>query len=647
MSISKVTIVTITLLLLLLTTKTFSDNQMENFYLIKSTFNIPNDISVSEKKFSEYDIESYVVDNRVSKEEYTSVERISNTSSKSLGGSIISPLEEAGIYLQNRGIFDVQTDLSIRGTRFSQTGVAVNGVLLNDIQSGHLNFTLPITIYDIGLIEIQKSANSTIYGSDVVGGVVNFNLPIDVEENIKFKTYSGGNGLFGSTFSVSKGFGLFGLKISYDRKLSDGYRFNTDFNNWTLNTTIVSKLYGVNTSIFIGHVEKDFGASYFYGTESREREFSTLGMLNLSYGSTKVNVAYRRSIDNYTVNITNPNTQINNHQKENFTVSVENTFKLNNYGNLFTKIESKYNVISSKAEISNQITNLLGDRFDAPVSLVIEYGLWPIEGLSLSLGGRGEFWYLGDRKYEPIICPSLKGYYYILPSVKISGSVNRFFRVPTYVELYYYDGIAFGNTNLKPEEGWNYELNLNYFLNNTKTSYVYVSGYWRDAINVIDFSDDKTIPGLKFEAQNIRWISGGGVDLGINLNTKEMLGSEGNIKLFYGYSKFNSGAPANYTFRYDKYLEHQLNLSLEQSIDKLYLYIITSLRNRFEGFDINGNLLPYTTYTLINAKVSYEVVSGGRLFVEGYNLGDVSYQDINKVDMPRRWIWAGIEFNLM
>lgn len=597
--------------------------------------------------FGVEEFEKYVVDSKVSGEEYSLVDRVENVSSKSLGSSINSFLEEAGIYLQNRGLFDVQSDLTIRGSRFSQTGIAINGIVLNDIQSGHLNLTLPLTIYDIDLVEIQKSANSTIYGSDIVGGIVNFILPETIEENVKFKTYSGGNGLFGSAFSISKGFGIFGLRISYDRKLSNGYKFNTDFDNWVFNASIVSKLYGVDTSIFIGHIEKDFGASYFYGSESREKEFSTLGIISLSCNLTKLNFSYKKSIDNYVVNITYPSSQVNNHQKETFMASFENTFDLAYYGKLFTKIESRYNTISSKAEISNQVTNLLGDRFDLPISLVVEYGITPTDAFSLSLGSRSDFWYFGDRKYEPIICPSLKGYYYVLPSLKISGSVNRFFRVPTYVELYYYDGIAFGNTNLKPEEGWNYEINFNYFLNGDKSSFAYISVYWRDSINVIDFADDKSIPGLRYEAQNIRWISGGGIDLGVKINTRDLIGSEGNIKLFYGYAKFNSGVPTNYTFRYDKYLEHQLNLSIDQRIEGIHFYILTSLRNRFEGFDINGILLPYTTYTLVNAKISYEVTSSGRIFLEGYNLGDVIYQDVNKVEMPRRWIWAGFEFNFM
>lgn len=590
--------------------------------------------------------EKYVVDTWVGPEEYANFEVIEEFSSRAMGGSIVSGLEESGIYLQNRGLFDVQSDLTIRGSRFNQTSVALNGVVLNDIQSGHLNLSLPVTIFDIDVVTVQKSGNSVMYGSDAIGGVVNFVIFGMPEENVKFKVYSGDYGLFGGVVSVAKGFGPVGLKLSFDRKSSSGYKFNTDFNSWVVNATVVSKIYGIDALAFVGHLEKSFGASMFYRTEARERETVTIYMLNLSKGDFRVNLFHKRSTDNYIVNILNPLSQVNNHIKVSSGLDIQNTFRFGSWGDLFLKFEGRWNAIDSTAEISGTKSNLLGNRYDAPFAIVGEYGIFPTDTLSLSLGSRADFWYLGDRVHGTIISPSFKGYYYALPSLKLSVNANRFFRVPTYVELYYYDGVAFGNTNLLPEEGWNYELNLKYFLNPEKRSFIYLSGFWRDSINVIDFADDKTTPEVRFVATNIRWISGGGVEIGLNLDTTQVLGEKGNVKLFYAYSKFNSGVPENFTFRYDRYLEHQANLAILQNFRGLEAYLLVSFRNRFEGKDAAGNLLPYTTYTLVNAKVSYEVVGGGRIFLEGYNLGDAKYNDIRGVEMPGRWVWAGVEFKM-
>ncbi|MFN4244777.1 MAG: TonB-dependent receptor plug domain-containing protein [Brevinematia bacterium] len=590
--------------------------------------------------------EVYVIDNRVTSEEYSVVDVVRDVSSKAIGGDLVFAIEEAGIYLQNRGIFGVQSDLSIRGSRFSQVSVALNGVVLNDIQSGHLNLSLPLTIYDIDSISIQKSGNSTIYGSDAIGGIVDFRLYNIPEENIKFRLYSGDYGLFGGVVSVSKGFGPIGLKFSFDIRKSDGYRFNTDFENWILNSTIISKLWGIDTYIFLGHLEKSYGASRFYGTEAREKEIVQLAILNLTKYDFSINIFYKQGLDNYTVNITNPSSQVNDHKKLTMGIDVQNTFKFSELGNLFLKVEGRWNTIDSKANIGGSTTNLLGQRYDIPFAIVGEYGIYPLEELSLSLGLRSDFWYLGDRVYGTIFSPSFKGFYYILPTLKLSGNINRFFRVPSYTELYYYDGVAFGNTNLSPEEGWNYEISLRYFIDDNKKSSAYLSGFWRDSLNIIDFADDKNIPGIRYEATNIRWISGGGIELGLSLDMKNIL-EEGSLNIFYAFSKFDSGVPLNFTFRYDKYLEHQINASILQKFYGFEIYLLISFRNRFEGKDIYGNIMPYVNYTLINGRLSYEIVSGGKIFIEGYNLGNVRYEDINKVEMPGRWIIGGFQFYLM
>jgi iron complex outermembrane receptor protein len=45
---------------------------------------------------------------------------------------------------------------------------------MNDVQSGHHNFDVPLPLASIAQIEVLKGSGSTLYGSDAVGGVVNF-----------------------------------------------------------------------------------------------------------------------------------------------------------------------------------------------------------------------------------------------------------------------------------------------------------------------------------------------------------------------------------------------------------------------------------------------------------------------------------------
>ncbi len=52
--------------------------------------------------------------------------------------------------------------------------ILVNGLRLNDVQTGHNNLDLPFPFAAVERIEVLKGAGSTLYGSDAMGGAVNF-----------------------------------------------------------------------------------------------------------------------------------------------------------------------------------------------------------------------------------------------------------------------------------------------------------------------------------------------------------------------------------------------------------------------------------------------------------------------------------------
>jgi len=75
---------------------------------------------------------------------------------------------------QERAPGGVQSDLSIRGSTFGQTLVLIDGLRVNDAQTGHHNLDLPIPLDSIDRIEVLHGAGSTFYGADAMGGPVNF-----------------------------------------------------------------------------------------------------------------------------------------------------------------------------------------------------------------------------------------------------------------------------------------------------------------------------------------------------------------------------------------------------------------------------------------------------------------------------------------
>src|SRR5918999_2837324 len=75
-----------------------------------------------------------------------------------------------GVDVRTRAPFGVQSDLSIRGASFGQTLVLVDGVRLNDAQSGHHNGDIPVPLDQIERIEVLRGPGSSLFGADAFGG---------------------------------------------------------------------------------------------------------------------------------------------------------------------------------------------------------------------------------------------------------------------------------------------------------------------------------------------------------------------------------------------------------------------------------------------------------------------------------------------
>jgi len=79
----------------------------------------------------------------------------------------------ASVDVQSRGAMGVQADFSVRGAAFGRTLVLVNGVRINDAQSGHHNGDIPVPLDEVERIEVLYGPGSSLYGADAFGGTIN------------------------------------------------------------------------------------------------------------------------------------------------------------------------------------------------------------------------------------------------------------------------------------------------------------------------------------------------------------------------------------------------------------------------------------------------------------------------------------------
>src|SRR5215467_6755710 len=104
-----------------------------------------------------------------------SVESFPTRETPLLFNSVIDYLQfDPNIDLQQRAPAGIQADLTILGSTFAETLVLLNGLRINDAQTAHHDIDLPIPLEAISRIEVLHGAGSTFYGSDAMGGAVNF-----------------------------------------------------------------------------------------------------------------------------------------------------------------------------------------------------------------------------------------------------------------------------------------------------------------------------------------------------------------------------------------------------------------------------------------------------------------------------------------
>ena len=79
----------------------------------------------------------------------------------------------AGVDVRQRGGFGVQSDISINGGSFDQITVLLNGVPINNPQTGHLVSDFPVSPDEIERIEILEGAAGRLFGSQAFSGAIN------------------------------------------------------------------------------------------------------------------------------------------------------------------------------------------------------------------------------------------------------------------------------------------------------------------------------------------------------------------------------------------------------------------------------------------------------------------------------------------
>ena len=243
---------------------------------------------------------------------------------------------DSSVDLQQRAPDGVQADLSIRGSTFEQTLVLLNGLRMNDVQTSHHDLDLPLPTGSLQRIEILPGAGSTFYGSDAVGGTINFITGPPQCSEVRVGAAVGNFGVNQETMSRFVASRL-GEQLSVARDFSSGfmpdrdYRSLTIFSNTGLHTALGRGL------IMLGYGDKPFGANQFYGDfNSWERTKSWFAGLKQNVGKkTEFDLGYRRHSDEFILMRDDPSVYKNNHIDESWQVAIRRAEPVSRNSTLF------------------------------------------------------------------------------------------------------------------------------------------------------------------------------------------------------------------------------------------------------------------------------------------------------------------------
>ena len=358
---------------------------------------------------------------------------------------------DSSVDLRQRAPNGVQADISIRGGTFGQTLVLLNGMRLNDSQSGHHNLDLPVPIESVSKIELLKGLGSTFYGSDAVGGVVNVITKVPESSELRLRTAVGNWGVNQQRASYTTLFGNISQQFSFSRDFSTGFRENRDYRNLSVaSSTHATSRLGA-TDLLLAHNDRPFGADQFYGNfNSWERTKGWFASIKQDFGSkTEAAFAFRRHTDLFVLYRDRPQAFTNRHAVESF----EGALRRNETLGANTRFH--YGAEGYRDSI---ISNNLGTHSRARGAAYAALDIRSLRRWSFSIGAREEVF----RNLQGQFVPSASAGVWLSQALKLRMSVSRAFRLPTYTDLYYSDPATRGFPGLRPERAWNYEAGLDW-----------------------------------------------------------------------------------------------------------------------------------------------------------------------------------------
>lgn len=439
--------------------------------------------------------------------------------------------------LRQRAPNGVQADLSIRGGTFGQTLVLLDGMRLNDPQSGHHSLDLPVPLEAISRIEVLRGSGSANYGSDAVAGVVNIVTERPEAPELRVRGGIGNFGVNQQRASLAFGRGRWYQTLLFSRDFSSGFRPNRDYRNLILSSISRAKSRLGWSNATLGYSDKPFGADQFYGNfPSWENTKTWFAGGRQELGSkTEATFAFRRHSDLFVLYRDRPQVYHNHHATRSWQGILRRREQLGSNVRLYYGGEGYADDI-----ISTNLGNHSRKRGAAYGTLDVR----ALQRFSFTVGAREEIY----GRLQSQFSPTASAAYWLGEGWKIRASASRAFRVPTYTELFYSDPANLGNPALRPETGWTYEGGLDWFGGGDRRWRAEAILFQRRERDGIDYV--RPSPLARWQAVNIQRLRFTGVETSLGFRAGRSQDLDFRYTAMRGVAAELEGLQSKYVFQY-------------------------------------------------------------------------------------------------
>lgn len=567
-----------------------------------------------------------------------------------------------GVEIQARGPMGSQSDIVLRGGTFQQVLVILDGMRLNDPNTGHFNSYIPIAPSEIERIEVLKGASSAIHGADAVGGVIyiitkSFAAKQNDEKTQVNAGLSAGEygyinadaGFLYSKKNLSIGGGVITNNADgVQQRGTRGFFHNT--------TASVSANYHISSKWNVAYRyafdNRDFAAQNFYTTflsdTASETVTSNWHQARVSYHTEKQSLSLDAGLkevdDKYSYNSAG--------------VPNSNKSRLIQALLLYQRQFSEQTVLVSgfNYQQKNVRSNDRGNHTLFLASPFVSVSQQIGKSFSIRPSAQWVFFKNIASEFVPQLDLSFKTH-----GIQLRGSVGKTIRDADFTERYnnYNKPLAtsgrIGNPMLKAEKSISYEAGADWFWQNKlKISATFFQRFHERLIDYANTAyadmprkDNLSPTGTYALAKNIAEVNTTGFETDIQY-THELPKQQfitASVGLVWLNSKSSDTVPSFYISSHAKFLG---NFSVIYQCHNLTLSVNGLYKKRQDqaAAAINAKITP--DYFLLNAKAEYSFLKKSlSVFVQADNVFNKQYSDLLGSIMPGRWMTGGVKYQFV